>query len=196
MGASQEKEKTPSKEISSENLLLNYSAVYGLDRLTFLRFSIDAAKDRLAEIDFVLNGDDSYLRLLIEVNGNLNDFFLLYPYKGNQFGEDNDLGGLETTLTTGSDKYTLQVEGIFFSWPRNKKDLKKLFGGLMEIPCPQEIPQNTEYIAGGGKYTILKKMNSEIGELLLGAVDFGLITAGEPVVSLQEGLRNIFSKQR
>jgi hypothetical protein len=105
--------------------------------LTFLRFSIDAANDTLAEINFLLKGEDSYLRLLIEVNGNLNDFFLLYPYKGNhQFGKDNDLGGLKTTLTTDSDKYTLQVERIFFSWSRNREDLKRLFGGLMEIPCP------------------------------------------------------------
>jgi hypothetical protein len=38
-------------------------------------------------------------------------------------------------------------------------------------------------------------MNPEIGELLLGTVDFGLIEKGKPVISLQEGL-NIFSKQR
>ena len=67
----------------------------------------------------------------------------------------------------------------------------------MEITCPQEIPQNTKYIAEGGKYTILKTINPKVAELLLsGVIDFGLITAGEPVVSLQEGLRNIFPKQR
>jgi len=197
MVASQEREEA----LSLENPSLDYSAIYGLQGLDRLRFTIDNNKDKpLAEINFFL-GDNPRLCLSIKTRGysnTLDDFFYLSFAGGNSFAQDGD--AVETFLITDTEgnKYTLQIDLgdgkiIFLSWPIDKDDLTNLFDNLREITCPQQIPQN---IAGRGKYGILEGINPEISELLLGKIDFGLIKGGQAIVSLQEGLRDISSRQR